>query len=196
MRRLQHVTPCCCGRRSDKLGGGLNLLVLAWHGPRHAFAIKKLKLNTKSPPGGWGIKSVRGQAQLPRLLSRAQKISVPKGLIFQSEIKRFQTQPRPLCARRRGGGFHHGRVGRRKPRWRYSEIFFRRPNFRTAPFGFKHERQKFTALKSETNQQLAKCLELQHRACCCSQADLFSDAKRCRPRWKKRREIQVGGYGR
>jgi hypothetical protein len=182
----------------DGPGRGDNSFAPAAPLPRRAFAIKILKLNPKSPRGGGGLFFGAVHPLLPAIASRAQKISVPDGLIFQSEIKRIQTQPRPLCSRRRGGGFHHRHIGRRKPAWRYSEIFFRRSNFRTARFGLKNERRQAAALKFKSNQQLAELPERQHWACRCSQADLFSEGlKGVHPAHPKNcREIRGGGYGR
>lgn len=100
--------------------GGLFFGRTVKHGPRRAFALKKLKLNTKSPRGGGGLFFGAVHPLLPRLASRAKKIFVPRGLIFSAEIKRNQTTERGWGV----GGLKSGRRLCRKPRAPHPGIFF------------------------------------------------------------------------
>ena len=185
--------------------GGYNLGPRRGPGPRRAFTIKKLKLNTKSPHGGGGLKSLALRGQLPRLASRAEKICVHRGLIFSAEIKRIQTHAQQrqrtwgTCRRRDGvGGLNHWPGGRRKPPWLYSEIFFCHRNFSNADFPIADSGDKLATVKCESNQRLRARLNVSSSARCCARADLFAERPRnaCTTDPKNCREIRGGGYGR
>src|SRR6185437_16146286 len=184
--------------------GGLFFGRTVRHGPRWAFAIKKLKLNTKSPPGRGGLKSLAHRCPLPRLASRAEKICVHRGLIFTAEIKRNQTHAQQrrrtwgTCRRRDGvGGLNHWPGGRRKPPWLYSEIFF------SVAIFCSFDRLRVGPIlqpgrwKGESRQRFETPSDQFARAQRCWSADLFSTAlKDRRSHAENCREIRGGGYGR
>jgi len=183
------------------------------------FRSLKPKERGLKSPGGGGLKSLAGRGQLPRLASRAQKISMLDRLIFQSEIKAFQTQTQPslqavlcplwisrtrqpcgigrLTPSRGVGGLTSALRPPSKPPWLYSEIFF------SVAIFCSFDRLRVGPIlqpgrwKGESRQRFETPSDQFARAQRCWSADLFSTAlKDRRSHAENCREIRGGGYGR